>query len=46
MKPGKKRAVLGRDAAIVDLHLVQLGSLNDITILCRMRKALCRRGEL
>lgn len=42
--PGKKRAVLGRVDAIVELHLVQLDLHSDTIILCRMRRALCRRG--
>lgn len=39
--PGKKRAVLGgRDVAIVELHLAQLGLRNGAVILRRVRKAL------
>ncbi len=39
--PGKKRAVLGRDVATVESHLVQFDLHNDSVILCEV-KALCR----
>ena len=45
-KPGKKRAVLGRDFAVAECHLVQLGLLGDVAVLCGSRKARCRRWGL
>lgn len=42
IRPGKKRAVLGRDFATVELHFVLLEFFNETIILCRVQKALCR----
>ena len=42
--PGKKRAVLGREVAVVvEAHLLQLDLHNGAIILCRVQKALPRR---
>lgn len=42
--PGKKRAVLGREVAVVvEAHLVQLGLYNGGINLCRVQKVLRRR---
>ena len=41
MKPGKKRAVLGRGFAVAEFHLVRPDFLNDTVIRCGVRKALC-----
>ena len=46
VKPGKKRAVFGRDFAVVEFHLVRLEMLNDAITLCGVRKGLCRRRGL
>lgn len=43
--PGKKRAVFGRDVAVMEPHLVQLALHNGTVILCRGQKALHRRWE-
>ena len=43
MLPGKNRAVLGRDIAVMEAHLVQLAMHNGVVILCRVRKVLRRR---
>ena len=41
--PGKKRAVLGRDVAFMEFHLVKPVLYTEAIILCRVRKALCVR---
>lgn len=40
LKPGKKRAVLGRDVAVPEFHLVQLDLRSGTFMLCRLKRAL------